>query len=361
MKIAAVTASIVSIPRRRALKTAYGISPDTRTVVVKMQTDEGVIGWGQTVAPAPWGGDSAEAIKLQIDRYLVPALIGEDPFNIERLHQRMNEALRGAKNAVTALDFALWDIKGLALDVPVCQLLGGRVNRGAVLHAFVEREEPAAMAARIDELAAAGWRWFKTKIGFGVAEDLLWYSRLRELVDADIVFQLDGNTGYTLGAAVQACTQIERMGGVALFEQLVRYLDEMAALARRVETPLQADELTADARSVYEIARGGAAQVLHFKLHRYGGLLPAARMAAVAEAAGLEISVAPYFDIIAAAAAHFAAATPVATWPAGFSDMTDSILAEAYEPEGNILKPPTRAGLGIIIDEDKLAHYANKQ
>ena len=151
------------------------------------------------------------------------------------------------------------------------------------------------------------------------------------------------------------------MGGVALFEQPVRYLDEMAELATRVATPLQADELTAGPRSVYEIAAGRAAHVLHFKIHRYGGLLPSARMAHIAEAAGLEISVAPYFDIYAAAAAHFAAATPVAKWPAGFSDMTDSILAEAYEPAGQILKPPSGAGLGVTVDEDKLAYYAARQ
>ena len=83
MKIASIAATVVSIPRRRALKTAYGVSPDTRTVVVKMQTDEGVIGWGQTVAPAPWGGASVEVVKLQIDSWLAPALLGEDPFNIE--------------------------------------------------------------------------------------------------------------------------------------------------------------------------------------------------------------------------------------------------------------------------------------
>ena len=83
---------------------------------------------------------------------------------------------------------------------------------------------------------------------------------------------------------------------------------------------MQADEALTGPRSVYEIAMIDAAQVLHFKIHKYGGLLPAGRMAAVAEAAGLEISVAPYFDIIAAMAAHFAAATPIANWPAGFSD-----------------------------------------
>ena len=358
MKITGINATIVNIPRQRALKTAYGVSPTTNTVVVQMQTDEGITGIGQTVAPAPWGGDTVEAIKLQIERYLAPTLLGEDPFNIERLHQRMFQALRGANNAITALDFALWDIKGIALNVPVYQILGGTCMPGAVLHAFVEREDPPMMAARIEELAAEGWTWFKTKIGFGVEEDVTWYGQLRELVDDEIRFQLDGNTGYTLGEALPALTGLEAMGGIALFEQPVRYLDEMAVLASRINTPLQADEATSGPRSVYEIARERAAHVLHFKIHRYGGLLPAARMAAIAEATGLEISVAPYFDIIAAAAAHFAAATPIAKWPAGFSDMTDSILADAYQPDGQILKPPPGPGLGVSIDEDKLAHYA---
>ena len=237
MKISGVTATIVRIARSRALKTTYGVSPSTNTVVVKVDTDAGVSGWGQTVAPAPWGGDSAEVIKLQIDRYLAPALLGEHPFYIERLHQRMAEALRGASNAATALDFALWDIKGLALDVPAHQLLGGACQAGALLHGFVERDEPDKMAARIDELAADGWRYFKTKIGFGVDEDLRWYNRLRERVADDIQFQLDGNTGYTLGAALQSLTELERMGGVALFEQPVRHLDEMAVLATRLKTP----------------------------------------------------------------------------------------------------------------------------
>ena len=113
---------------------------------------------------------------------------------------------------------------------------------------------------------------------------------------------------------------------------------------------MQADESTGGGpRSAYEIAKERAAHVLHFKIHRYGGLLPSARMAAIAEAAGLEISVAPYFDIIAAAAANFAAATPVAKWPAGFSDMTDTILAEPYEPDGQVLPPPLGPVWGLRL------------
>ncbi|MCY3831387.1 MAG: mandelate racemase/muconate lactonizing enzyme family protein [Chloroflexi bacterium] len=363
MKITNITSTIVNIDRSRDLATAYGVSTATSTVVVQVQTDDGITGIGQTVAPGAWGGDTVETVKHHIDDRLGPALLGEDPFNIEGLHQRMFQAHRAAINAKTALDFALWDIKGLALSVPVYELLGGAVMPGAVCHGFVEREEPAAMAARIEKLTAEdGWTWYKTKIGFTVDEDIAWYRQLRDLVGDEIRFQLDGNTGYTLGDAVQALTQLERLGGVGLFEQPVKHLDEMAHLATRIETPLQADESTGGgARSVYEIAKERAAHVLHYKIHRYGGLLPCQRMSAIAEAGGLEISVAPYFDIIAAAAAHLAAATPIAKWPAGFSDMTDTILAQPYEPKGQILKPPPGPGLGVAIDEDKLAYYAALQ
>ena len=358
MKIVDVRATIAAVQRKRALKTAYGTSPDTVTVVVKVTTDDGVTGWGQTVAPAPWYGESAEGIKANIDKYLRPAVLEQDPLEVAALVNRMFLALRGGTYAITAVEHALWDIKGKALGVPVYQLLGGgRINRGAVLHAFVERESADASAARVKELAGEGWRWFKTKIGFSLEEDLRWYEAMREQVGDGIVFQLDGNMGYTLGEAVQALTQIERMGGVALFEQPVRYLDEMAALISRLETPVQADEAVTGPRSVYEIADQRAAHVLHFKIHKFGGLLPALQMAYIAESAGLEISVAPYFDVLAAGAAHLAAAAPGARWPAGFSDMEDTLLTEPYLPEGQVLEPLERPGLGVDIDEEKLAAY----
>lgn len=357
MKIREIRTTIVSIRRRHTLKTVYGEMPSTTTVIARVFTDEGLIGVGQTIAPAPWYGDTAESIKSAIDRFLGPAILGEDPFEIEPLYQRMHKALRGSRFASTAVEMALWDIKGQALNVPVYQLLGGASSAGAPLHAFVERLDAGTTAARVNEYHADGWRWFKTKIGFGEGADIAWYRELRDAVPADALFQLDGNTGYTLAKALQTLVKLEQIGNLALVEQPVRYLDEMAILASRLATPIQADEALTSPRSVYEIAKAGAAHVLHFKLQKYGGISQAQRMAAVAEAAGLEISVAPYFDIMAAAAAHFAAATPIARWPAGFSDMEDTILEEPFQPGGQVLTPPDEPGLGVRIDAKKLAYF----
>ena len=225
------------------------------------------------------------------------------------------------QGALSAIDIALWDIKGKALNVPVYNLLGGKCTEGAPLHGLADRLSIDESIAHIEKLSAEGWTWLKSKIGFDVHTDLAWYQAVYEAVGDKVKFQLDGNTGYTLGEAVHALTQMERIGGIALFEQPVLHLDEMAILTERLESPLQADEAVTSPRSVYEIARSHAAHVLHFKIEKFGGLLQAKRMAAIGEAAGLELSVAPYFDIMAAAAAHFAVSTPNVKWPAGFSDM----------------------------------------
>ena len=154
-----------------------------------------------------------------------------------------------------------------------------------------------------------------------MAKDLARYQSIREAVEDKVGFHLDANTGYTLGEAIQALTRIEEMGGIALFEQPVRHLDEMALLASRITVPLQADEAVNSPRSVYDIAQKRAAHVLHIKIEKFGGLLQAKRMTAVGEAATLEISVAPYFDVMAAEATHFAASTHNVKWPAGFSEL----------------------------------------
>jgi L-alanine-DL-glutamate epimerase-like enolase superfamily enzyme len=139
MKIVDVRSTIAAVQRRRPLKTSYGESPATVTVIAQVFTDEGITGIGQTVAPAPFFGDTAEAIKVNIDKYLRPAVLGQDPFDIERLFDLMYRALRGTRYPITAVEFALWDIKGKALNVPVYQLLGGKFSAGIPLHAFVER------------------------------------------------------------------------------------------------------------------------------------------------------------------------------------------------------------------------------
>ncbi|MDR7468001.1 MAG: enolase C-terminal domain-like protein [Armatimonadota bacterium] len=354
MRIARVRVSIVRIRRRVELVTAYGTMPESTIVLVEVETDDGLTGLGQSTASAPWYGESAEAMRAHLTHYLVPAVLGEDPTNIEGLVRRMDRALPGALYAKSALEVALWDLKGQATGLPVYQLLGGRVQEGIRLHGFVHHGTPEAMAERARQEVARGWTMIKMKIGMEPTEDLVRYRAVREAVGDRARFQVDGNTGYTLTEAVVTLRAMERLGGVAIFEQPVRTTDAMAHLAMTLETPLMADESLETPHDALTIARTGAARVLHLKLHKFGGLLKAKRIAAIAEAAEMQVSVAPYTDVELAAAAHFAASTPNALWPTGFTPMEDSILATPLEPVGQRVRPGDAPGLGVTLDRDRL-------
>jgi len=174
-------------------------------------------------------------------------------------------------------------------------------------------------------------------------------------------FQLDGNSGYSRSDAILALTQIEQLGGIGLFEQPVQNLEDLKAIASKVNTPLQADELLTGVRSSYELSGVKSIPVWHFKMHKYGGFTPLQKMAALAESADIIFSVAPYPDLMSAAAAHFAAASRNATWPAGAARNDDTILDKRMVPDGHVLRPPGGPGLGVELDEDKFQYYDNEQ
>ena len=360
-RIVEIRSAIIPIKRISPLVTRYGTNEFLPAVVVKISTKDGIVGIGQTISSAPWFGPSAVAIKNEIDKYLAPALQMQEASNINACWDIMISAFRGANFAYTAIDLALWDILGKKHGVPIYELLGGQVNEGVALHGFLDRVTGAKLNESIQHLTEEGWNIVKGKIGFTVDEDVSWYKEVSELSEGKIKFQLDGNSGYSRSDAILALTQIEQLGGIGLFEQPVQNLEDLEAIASKINTPLQADELLTGVRSSYELSRAKAIPVWHFKMHKYGGFTPLQQMAALAESADIIFSVAPYPDLMSAAAAHFAAASRNATWPAGAARNDDTILNKRIVPDGHILRPPVGPGLGVELDEDKFQYYDNEQ
>ncbi len=195
------------------------------------------------------------------------------------------------------------------------------------------------------------------KIGMGVGDDLARYQAVREAAGDRAVIQVDGNAGYTHAQAIAALGAMERHGGLGIIEQPVERVDELADLARRFAAPVMADESLDGLESLIEIVRRGAAQAAFLKVTKQGGILPATKIAAIAEAAGIELSLAVYYDVLAAAAAHLAVALPAITWPSFVTRLSDTLLTEPLAPTGLLLRPPEGAGLGVALDPEKVRHY----
>lgn len=355
MKITAVTTAIIAIPRTARLTLFGGRRDDATTVLVQLETDAGITGIGQTVVDPPAFG--AAGIKANTDAYLAPLMIGESPLEIAHLHRVMERTLPGHRVTHAAIDLALWDLTGKARGVPVSQLLGERVREGIALMAMVPHADPETMARETATLLAIPYPALKVKIGMGVAADIARYRAVHTAAGDRAVIQVDGNSGYTLDEAIIALTAMETIGGLGMIEQPVSHLDDLAALARRFSAPVMADESFDGPGTLAEIATRGAARAAFLKLPKQGGILGALAAARIAEDTGIALSVAVYYDVLAAAAAHVAVALPAITWPSFVTRLSDSLLTEPLVPDGLFLRPPTGPGLGVTLDDEKVRRY----
>jgi len=363
MKIAAVNITPVAIPRSSTLATSYGSMDMAETIVVELVTDEGLIGWGQSAVDAPFYGETAHGMVTCMRAYLAPAVIGEDPCNIEHLVNKMRTVLPHHWGSHAGFDLALWDLKGKALGTPVYQLLGGKVRDGIVQAGVVHQADPEVMAREADEtLKARPYPILKMKIGGDPDLDVRRYCAVAEAVGTRAKIQVDGNTGYTISQAIPALTAMERAGRLGCIEQPVSRLADLVEIAQRIPVPVMADEAIYPPEDAIEVVKRRAASIALMKQAKHGGLLAIQKIAHIFEGAGLELSIAQYYDLIAVAAAHLATALPAASFPSGYTYCGDTILEEPFEPinNGMLLKAPDKPGFGVEVSREKLRKYTVK-
>jgi muconate cycloisomerase len=270
----------------------------------------------------------------------------------------LHKALPHHEFSVSAVEMALWDAAGKAIGVPVWRLLGGRVREGVDLMGFVDHDTPERMAEGAGRtLDATPYGVLKMKIGIDPAADLARVRAVAEAVRGRAVLQVDGNTGYDIAQAVPTLTAMEATGALGAIEQPVARLADMAELARRLSTPIMADESIYAPADAIDVVRQRAASIALMKIAKHGGIGPVRRIGAVFESAGLQLSVALYYDLIAAAACHLAVALPAVRWPSPETDMSDTILATPLRSDGLLLRAPDGPGLGVALDWDKVERY----
>lgn len=359
MKIVEVRTSVVSLPRAKTLKTSYGSGDMAITVIVELHSDDGLVGVGQTaVAPRSYG-ETAEGMAVNIHTHLAPLVINQAPFNIEYLNQAMQRALPHHWSSHAGIELALWDLKARALGVPVYELLGGKVRDGVNLMGFIHHDTPEKMAEETQRvLAAESFPVLKMKIGLNPKDDIKRYRAVANATEGRAVMQVDGNTGYTLSEAIPALSVMEDIGVLGAVEQPLARIEDMAELAQRLRTPLMADEAIYSPEDATEVLCRKAATLALMKITKHGGLLNVQKIAAIFDAAGFSLSVAIYYDFIAAVAAHAAAAFPCVRWPSPYTYLQDTLLEEPFEPEGLLLRVPAKPGWGVTLDAKKLKKYA---
>jgi galactonate dehydratase len=318
---------------------------------VAVETDSGLIGYGE-------GGGWPEVVAHGIDE-VAPFLIGQDPARIEHLWYVIYDVLHGhgltgaVRGGVqSAIDMALWDLKGKALGVPVYELLGGAVHDRIRVYGHADTPEVAR------ELVAAGYTAFKCH------PDAETIAALRAAVGNDIEIGLHGHGEFTVHAAVRLAQAAEPFRP-AFFEEPTHpdELDALKSVAAKVAVPLAAGERLFHKWSVYDLLKTGAIALLQPETTRLGGITELKKVAAMAEAAGVQYaphdgSVGPIVEL---ANVHVMAASPNARFlEHRFRDVPwrHTTVRGALEPVDGYMTVPTAPGLGIELDLDEVARYA---
>lgn len=375
MRITQLESRIVEIPVRSPYVFSHGVLKAFSNVLVWIHTDEKIAGIGES-SFVPGGGvseETPESTKVLIDAYLAPAVLGEDPFDIERIHRKMDAVVPRNLLAKSGIDLALWDLMGKAVGQPACKLLGGVLEAKILCTYTLSIQTPEKMAEEASFRKKQGYRTLVVKIGRNPADDIQRLRLVREAVGDDVNIRLDANEAYWPDQAIGLIRKMEPYHPEFVEEPVKRWdLEGMAKVARSVGTPISSDESNTSLESVMEIIRRGAAGIINIKISKNGGLYRSKKIAALVEAAGIPCIVggANTYEVGRQASRHFAVSTAQAQMGLGsegcapasqskVDDVTRNIITYDDVTKGGgfvgVLPGP---GLGVELDEEKIRTYS---
>ena len=365
MRITGLRATPVAVPFIQPEAWAFGERTGMVSVLLEVDTDEGLVGLGEAAAYP--SADIIEAVLRTVE----PLVVGESAYNIERIMKRINVVgtwhhVQATSPAIAAVEMALWDLVGKAAGLPVVNLFGGRVRDEVEYFYYLSRKSPEGMAADAKVGRDAGFRVFYLKAcSADPHDDIERVEAVHAAIGPDAGIRVDANEAWTPGAAIRILNEMARFG-LELAEQPVtgRNLTEMAYLRSRLDVPLLANEASWTRWHHLEIIKQGAADVVSVDNQMDGGLANLKSGAAMLEVAGLpvlkhslgELGVATY------AGAHLLASIPNALFASqAYGSFLADDVVEGASPlpyRNGCLAVPEGPGLGVTLDTERVGRYA---
>lgn len=365
MKISNAEIYAVNFPLKEPFIISYASYPSMAAIIVRLQTDDGLVGYGEAVPDEHVTGEQVDAAFEILKHVLVPQVIGQSPFDIEQIHHLMDAAISGNPAAKAAIDIACYDLMGKATGQPVYNLIGGKAHDNLQYPKVLSIEAPEIMADKAKKAVAQGFSSLKLKVGLDEAAlDIERIYAVREAVGDEVPIRIDVNQGWkTVGLAVQTINYLEG-ANLTWIEQPIRMgnIRGLAEVRRKVSTPIMADESVQTMEDVLEIIRLEAADYINIKLMKAGGIFPAIQMAKAAEAAGIIAQIGSMVESSVGSAAGYHAVmsrkniqTAELTGPLLFAEEIGNLQYELP-----YVKLSGKPGLGVDVDIAKLEKLTTK-
>lgn len=337
-----------------------------RFVVVKVHTDEGIVGHGESAPFARLSQLGQKPIVDVLTDYLAPAVIGLDPFQLEAVWRAMDRATPYAAQAKGTIDMALYDIMGKKTGMPAYNFLGGLVRREIPLQAIVTIDTLDNMKQASLEWVDRGFGTIRIKLGLGdLNKDCRLVREIRKAVGDGIKIRVDPNQAYSVKEALKMIPVLEE-NDIEIYEQPVAW-DDLEGLARinaATHIPVMPHESMSSIQDVKALISHKAVSLFSLKTDRPGGLTKARITRDLAELynipcvvmSSVELSVSTF------ASMQFAATLkdmPFACEASGVYEIEDIADSAGRIVNGSFIVPDG-PGFGVEVDEDRLRYYTKQ-
>jgi o-succinylbenzoate synthase len=349
----------LSIPLIEPFITSLGKDEAAENVLVKIITDDGLIGFGECSPYMPINGESQDTCFI-VGQYFARALKGKDALNIEKCVRLMDRIIYGNNSIKSAFDMALYDIASQYAKVPLYHFLGGENTKTVITDYTVSIGDPLKMAADAVKIKEQGYPAIKVKLGKDGKTDVERIRAIRAAVGPDIPIRIDANQGWKVKEAIETLE--------ALKEFHIQYCEEPIAREKFMKLrkvrknsliPIMADESCGDEHDAQRLIKLKACDMMNIKLGKAGGMYKAIRIVKLAEAANMHLQVGAFMEsrLAMTAFAHFALCSPMIEhydFDTALMFREDPVTGGIqYEPNGTITIPDT-IGLGATISEEWL-------
>lgn len=344
--------------------------------LVKITTQDGIYGWGEGYGPA-------KVVQAAVE-FFKPLVIGQDPLNVETIWHMMHRrsfdyARRGVfLAALSAIDVALWDLRGKILGQPVSILLGGRRRERIKVYATgmyfadgIDLEK--ALSEEALTYVTQGYKAIKMKVGLGVKEDLKYIQAVRNAIGPDIQLMVDSNHAYSRSEALSLVRKIEPLD-ITFFEEPLSPEDYEGyrELRIRTEIPIAAGECEYLTAGFKHLVAGQCVDIAQPDICAAGGLTEVKRIVALANT--FAVNVIPHCwgtGIAFAAGLHLVSTLdvvpgrlrmpePMLEMDRTENPLRDRLTRPCFEAVDGMVPVPMEPGLGIDVDPDLLEEYRMK-
>jgi L-alanine-DL-glutamate epimerase-like enolase superfamily enzyme len=367
VKIKRVEPIAVSFPMKKPVFMAGVEIRAADNVLVRIEADNGVIGWGEAASAPTMTGETVESMMAAIG-YLTPAVEGRPAEDIAGTVAAMSHRMYANNAAKAAIEMALHDLVGHATSRPAYALLGGKQRSRMAILGVISTGELASDLREAESKKAQGYAAFKIKVG--IDKPLIDAERTRRvcaLIGPGGLISSDANQGWSTDEAVQYVRAVAD-AGLDFFEQPVQ-ADDIAGMATVANAAkmagniaIGADESIHSLEDLRRLHEQHAARGVSLKTIKLGGMRAVVEAGRLCDRIGLNVNVAAKTgesSIACAAAMHIAAALPQIAWGLTLSNegLAEDVTARPILIERGHVEISDAPGLGIEVDEQRVRRH----